>query len=123
MSRFGDLEAEIMDVMWSTPDRRLVRDVWSELAQRRDLAYTTVQTVMDILHRKGWLSREKQGRAYAYWPTRSREDYAAALLGQALETSGDKTGALLRLIERMDADDVAELRNALNALRAGEGRR
>jgi predicted transcriptional regulator len=122
VGRFGDLEAAIMDVVWAATDRLLVRDVWASLNKERELAYTTVQTVMDILHRKGWLDREKQGRAYAYWATRSREDYAASLLGQALEASSNKTGALVRLFEQLDPGEVSELRTALDQLKAQEGR-
>ena len=122
MGRFGDLEAAIMDVVWAATDRVLVRDVCASLNKERELAYTTVQTVMDILHRKGWLAREKQGRAYAYWATGSREDYAASLLGLALEASSNKTGALVRLFEQLDPGEVSELRAALDRLKAQEGR-
>lgn len=114
MREFGDLEAAIMDVMWSaTGDGLRVREVLDELNKSRDLAYTTVQTVMDILRRKGWLAREKDGRAYVYWSTHSRTDYTASLLGQVLDTSQDKTSVLMRLFDRMDPDEVKELRTAL----------
>lgn len=118
MRGFGELEAAIMDVVWATPDRLLVRDVWARLNEDRELAYTTVQTVMDILYRKGWLTREKDGRAYRYWATASREEYAASLLGQVLQASGDKTVALVRLFEQLDPDEVGELRAALDALKS-----
>lgn len=122
MGRFGDLEAAIMDVVWAATDRVLVRDVWLSLNEDRELAYTTVQTVMDILHRKGWLAREKQGRAYSYWTTHTREDYAASLLGQALEASSNKTGALVRLFEQLHPSEVSELRAALDQLKGQDGR-
>jgi predicted transcriptional regulator len=120
---FGDLEAAIMDVVWSTPQPMYVREVRAKLNEDRELAYTSVQTVMDILHRKGWLAREKDGRAYQYWATASRDDYAASLLGQALETSESKTGALLRLFEQMNPREVRQLRAALDERKPRRRRR
>jgi predicted transcriptional regulator len=63
---FGELEAQVMERMWASEAPRTVRDVHTEVTAERPLAYTTVMTVMDKLHRKGWLTREPTGRAYAY---------------------------------------------------------
>jgi len=52
MPRFGDLEAAVMGEVWSAEHPVRVRDVLSGINKRRQLAYTTVQTVMDVLHRK-----------------------------------------------------------------------
>jgi predicted transcriptional regulator len=64
MSRFGDLEATIMDVMWAADRPLRVREVASELHRERPLAFNTVQTVLENLFRKGWLNRSRDGRAY-----------------------------------------------------------
>lgn len=117
MRGFGELEAAIMDIVWSSDDPLAVRDVLERLRAERSLAYTTVQTVMDILHRKGWLSRQKDGRAYRYQPTATREDYAAGLMTEVLAATSDRTAALVRLFERMDPAEVAELRSALDEAR------
>lgn len=117
MPRFGDLEAAIMDRIWSAEGRVSVRDILEDLQQDRSIAYTTVQTVMDILHRKGWLHREKDGRAYRYWPTGSREDYTARLMGEALETSSDRDAALARFVGQMDVAEVHALRKAIDDAR------
>ncbi len=53
-----------MDVVWRTGEPVRVRDVIDGLEPGRDPAYTTVMTVMDNLYRKGWLTRERCGRAY-----------------------------------------------------------
>ncbi|MFD8563603.1 BlaI/MecI/CopY family transcriptional regulator [Streptosporangium canum] len=58
MRRFGDLEAAIMDVMWAADGPLLVREVVARLRPDWELAFITVQTGMDILHRKGWVERE-----------------------------------------------------------------
>lgn len=119
MPRFGDLEAAIMDVMWAAASPLRVREVASQLNRDRPLAFTTVQTVMENLYRKGWLSRRKTGRAYWYVPVRSREDYVAVLMGEALAVADDRAATLLRLLEDMDPAEVAQLRAALDAATGG----
>ena len=68
------LELEIMNVLWDTGAAN-VQTVRQRLGRRRDLAYTTVQTMLNLLHRKGKVKRELQDRTYHYRPavTRRRE--------------------------------------------------
>jgi predicted transcriptional regulator len=115
MARFGDLEAAIMDVMWAAGDPLRVREVADVLNQNRPLAFNTVQTVMENLFRKGWLNRQKSGRAYRYVTVRSREDYVAGLLGEALAVAQDPAATLVRLVEDLDPGEIAQLRVALDA--------
>ena len=77
MRRFGELEAVIMDRLWEWGRPVLVREVVDDLRDERGLAYTTVMTVMENLYRKGWLRRERDGRAWRYEPTGSRSGYTA----------------------------------------------
>jgi predicted transcriptional regulator len=119
MARFGDLEAAIMDVMWAAGGPRPVREVARELNRDRPLAFNTVQTVMENLFRKGWLGRDMNGRAYWYVTVRSREDYVAGLLGEALAAARDPAATLVRLLEDMDPAEGAHLRAALNAAARG----
>jgi predicted transcriptional regulator len=114
---FGELEAAIMDRVWAAGEPVRVRQVVDELLRDRDIAYTTVQTVMEILRRKGWLAREKRGRAAYYWAAASREDYTARLMDEALATAPDRTAALARLFGRMDPAEAAELRKALDQVK------
>ena len=81
MRQFGELEAVIMDRLWEWGRPALVREVVEDLRRDRPLAYTTVMTVMENLHRKGWLRRERDGRAWRYEPTSSR----SAIYGSADE--------------------------------------
>jgi predicted transcriptional regulator len=115
MARFGDLEAAIMDVMWPAGRPLRVREVADELNRDRPLAFNTVQTVMENLFRKGWLNRRKDGRAYWYVAARSREDYVAGLLGEALAVARDPAATLVRLVEDLDPAEIAQLRAALDA--------
>ena len=122
MRGFGDLEAVIMDRLWTWNRPTTVREVLDDLQTYRDIAYTTVLTVMDNLHRKGALTREKDGRAWRYLPARSRDDYAAELLSSVLDEAGDRSETLMRFVSRMRASEVEALRRAL-VERQSKGRR
>lgn len=123
MPRFGELEAAVMAEVWAAERPVRVRDVLSGINRRKHLAYTTVQTVMEVLHRKGWLSRSKDGRANLYAATASREDYIAGLMGEALTETDDRAAALLRFFERMDAGQARDLRRAWDQAKASGHRR
>jgi predicted transcriptional regulator len=114
MRRLGELEVVIMDRLWEWEHPALVRDVVDELGKDRPLAYTTVMTVMENLYRKGWLRRERDGRAWRYEPTGSRSGYTAALMSDALATSADRRTALAHFALQMSPHDAAVLREALD---------
>ena len=114
MRRFGELEAVIMDRLWQWGRPALVREVVDDLHDDRGLAYTTVMTVMENLYRKGWLRRERDGRAWRYEPTGSRSGYTAALINDALATSPDPRTALKHFALQMSPHDAAVLRDALD---------
>jgi predicted transcriptional regulator len=113
MRRFGELEAVIMDRLWEQGRPMLVREMVDDLHGQRPLAYTTVMTVMENLHRKGWLRRERDGRAWRYEPTGSRSGYTAGLMNDALATSSDRRTALAHFVLQMSPHDAALLREAL----------
>src|SRR5437870_772817 len=120
---FGELEAAIMDRVWSAGRPVLVREIHDMLRPEREPAYNTVLTVVEILHRKGWLARERDGRAYRYQATVTREEYAAGLMGEALDASADRAATLRKFAERIGPDEAEQLREALKeARRAGRHR-
>ncbi|MFF0501528.1 BlaI/MecI/CopY family transcriptional regulator [Nocardia aobensis] len=110
--RFGDLEAVVMDRIWSAPDTITVRTVFEDLLRSREIAYTTVMTTMDNLHRKGWLEREREGKAYRYRARLSREQYSAQLMREALG-GGRSDLVLAHFVEQISDDDTAALRKVL----------
>ena len=109
--------------LWATPEPLLVRDVLAALEPERSLAYTTVMTVMDNLHRKGWLQRERNGRAWAYRPTRTQGEYTAELMREALSTSDDRGPALAQFVARMSPAEADLLRQALDEATAAPPKR
>lgn len=113
MRGLGQLEATIMSRVWDTDGPVTVRTVLESLEQDRQIAYTTVMTVMDNLHSKGLLVRERAGRAYAYRAARPREEYEAELMEDVLAGSTDRAATLLHFVERISPDELAELRALL----------
>lgn len=117
MRAFGELEAKIMDLLWLSGDPATVREVLDELrAGRRIIAYTTVMTVMSNLHTKGYLLRDRYGRAYRYRPAESREHYVAELMRTALTSSTDHAATLMRFTEQLSEDESVALRIALRRI-------
>ena len=115
---FGELEAAVMQVLWQRGTPATVREVLPELNAARPLAYTTVMTVLDNLHRKGALSRERDGRAWRYSPTRTRAEHSAAMLQEVLGAARDRDEVLMHFVADLDPDAVASLRTAVEAARS-----
>ena len=74
----GPLEADVMDRLWRRRSAT-VRDIVEDLGRSRELAYTTVMTIMVRLHDKGLLERVRDGKTYVYRPAFTREQHRARL--------------------------------------------
>ena len=119
--RLGDLERAVMDRLWSTSEPQTVRQVHEELSARRDLAYTTVMTVLQRLAKKNLVSQLRDDRAHRYAPMRGRDELVAGLMVDALDQaadSGSRQAALMHFVERVGADEAEALRRALADLEA-----
>jgi len=102
---FGDLETVIMHMVWDRDSPVTVRELLDELRHERAIAYTTVMSTMDNLHRKGWLARAKDGKAYRYTATASREEYSARLMREALAGGGDTEAVLSHFVAEMGGQE------------------
>ncbi|MGH3467977.1 MAG: BlaI/MecI/CopY family transcriptional regulator [Thermocrispum sp.] len=120
MRGFGELESAVMERMWRADGATTVRAVLEELQQDRDIAYTTVMSTMDNLHRKRWLDREKHGKAFHYWPTLSREEYSARLMHEALEDAERPDIVLARFLEQIPHDDSTRLNRVMRQWASGK---
>ncbi|MEH1167694.1 BlaI/MecI/CopY family transcriptional regulator [Micromonospora sp. CPCC 205539] len=118
MTRLGDLERAVMDVLWDvvpgTSDGVTVREV-ADALDGRELAYTTVMTVLDRLAGKGMVQREREGRAWRYRPAASREAHIAQLMLDALDLGGSRDAALVRFARSVTGTEAEVLRAALGA--------
>ena len=83
----GDLEAEIMEFIWSRPAGQgtTVRDVFEVLYERKHIAYTTVMNTMTRLARKNLLRFEKKDQAYIYYPNFTQQEFISRFVGRILE--------------------------------------
>ncbi|MFD0720013.1 BlaI/MecI/CopY family transcriptional regulator [Streptomyces globosus] len=109
----GELEDAVMTRVWQWNRPVTVREVLEDLQQERSIAYTTVMTVMDNLHQKGWVRRESEGRAYRYTAVSTRAAYSAALMNEAWSTSDSPAAALVAFFGMMSAEQREALRDAI----------
>lgn len=116
----GDLERAVLDVLWSADGDgwTTVRQVHARLAADRDIAYTTVMTVMGRLARKGVLVQRRAGRAYSYRAAGSRSELTAEMMRATLSELGeqDRPSALVAFLREADAEELQALRAALERL-------
>jgi predicted transcriptional regulator len=112
----GELETEIMRRLWRRAAPATVRELFEELQQDREIAYTTVMTVLDNLFKKGWLRREMEGRAYRYEPVSSGEEYSARLMRHALDSSPDHVAAFAHFLQQLPTEQVKALEDAYRQL-------
>ncbi|MCX4787547.1 BlaI/MecI/CopY family transcriptional regulator [Streptomyces sp. NBC_01221] len=115
--QLGDLEDAVMTRVWQWNRPVTVREVLEDLQQERSIAYTTVMTVMDNLHQKGWVRREVDGRAYRYTAVSTRAAYSAALMNEAWSRSDNPAAALVAFFGMMSAEQREALRDAMRIVR------
>ena len=119
VTRLGELERSVMDHLWSAPEPQTVRQVHEALSARRDLAYTTIMTVLQRLAKKNLVVQHRDDRAHRYAPMHGRDELVAGLMVDALDQvsdSGSRQAALVHFVERVGADEAAALRRALAEL-------
>jgi len=120
----GNLEREVMDVVWQT-DETTVREVQAVLPRR--VAYTTVMTTLDRLFKKGFVARSRSGRAFVYRALRTRQQTEAAVASGLVSGlfSGDAAMPILsNLVDAVGSqDDGVDLLNALEEMVRDKRRR
>lgn len=101
MAAMGELEQTVMAVLWGHSAAMSVREVFDVITRDRDLAYTTVLTVLDRLAKKGLAKRRLDGRAWLYRPARSRVDEAVVEIRDLLAVldPAERTQVLARITQ------------------------
>lgn len=105
-----------MDHLWDADVPQTVRQVHEALRAQRELAYTTVMTVLQRLARKGLVAQIRDDRAHRYAPVDGRDELVAGLMVDALDQavdSGGRQAALVHFVERVGTDEAEALRRAL----------
>lgn len=108
----GELQLAVMEIVWNHQSVN-VSDVLNILnqQQQRNLAYTTVMTIMSRLAEKGWLIPEKRGRAYFYQAARSRDEAEAEAVGEVVRGLLEDFGelAIAQFVKELDEIDPNHL--------------
>ena len=117
MQGLGELEAAVMNVLWDATEPLKVRGVLERLDTGKPLAYTTVMTVLDNLHRKQWVEREKHGKAYEYEAAFPRDEASARALREVLDSADDPHAVLMRFVATVSDEETDLLRTALSKKR------
>ena len=111
----GALEAAVMDVLWDDGRWMIPAEVHAKLPTGGDLRYTTVMTTLTRLERKGRLDRRKDGRAFAYYPTATRAEWAATRMDEVLNLAEERTATLANFLERLSDSDRTQMRRILGS--------
>ena len=121
--RLAEAEWEVMDGVWHLDRQVTVRDVVDYLYPNGEKAYTTVQTIMNILFEKGVLNRRKIGPVNVYMPTLSREDAAQVetrtLVSRMFEGSFGALATYLVDSGELSQGELDELRVLIEAKEKG----
>ena len=113
-------ELEIMKIVWPL-GRATVRDIYEALRERRPVAYTTVQTMMNILEAKGHLRKEAGGKAQVYIPLRPRQAVVRSMVREFVDRVFDGSARPLLVHLVKDKGLTERERKALQKLLDEEG--
>lgn len=102
----GELQTAVMEILWHEP-HLTVTDVEEKLQKKREIAHTTVSTTLDRMHRKGFLLREKEGKAFVYAPRYSKVEFERGVAQEVLSAllSQYSEPALSAFVELLGEDD------------------
>jgi predicted transcriptional regulator len=107
----GWLEHEVLATLWAATEPMTPAMVQAGLP--RELAYTTVMTVLQRLHAKGLVRRWRSGRAYAYQPALDAAEFAARQMRSALDRGHDRAAVLQRFVAGLSNEDEVLLHDLL----------
>jgi predicted transcriptional regulator len=118
--KLAPVELMLMKSVWRLGEAT-VQQVRDDVASERDLAYTTVLTMLRTLEQKGFLTHEERGRRYVYRPLVSEEQVGTGMLHDLLQRvfDGSPERLLTRLLEVRRLDEE-ELRAMKEIIRRGE---
>lgn len=118
-----DQELELMKIVWELGEPT-VREVYETLRKRRQVAYTTVMTMMNVLADKGRLRKRKDGKAYVYRPAEPRKKVVGSMVkdfvGRVFD--GSAKPLLVQLVEdrKLSEEDLDEIRRMIRESEGGK---
>jgi predicted transcriptional regulator len=119
LTHLGDLERAVMDVMWDSPEPLTATGLRDALnasgSQGKDLAITTVMTVLSRLEAKNFVVRDRDARPHLYSAAMTREDHVAELMHEVLGSASDRDAVLARFVGQVTQRDAERLRRLLDS--------
>lgn len=109
--RLGDLQHDVMETLWAGGDWLTPREVAGRLS--RDLAYTTIMTVLSRLAEQNILDRRRRGRAFEYRAILTHDEFYADRLTNVLDDSKSTELALARFVDQLTPAQRSELAELL----------
>ncbi|RAX46720.1 transcriptional regulator [Arthrobacter sp. AQ5-06] len=125
MASLGELERAVMDLLWAGHEPATANTLRDRLAttteangdaaghEGKELAVTTVLTVLSRLEKKGLVERERGTRPHRYQAVSSREDHTAELMHEVLGSAPDREAVLARFIGSVTDTEAETLRKLL----------
>ena len=118
LAHLGDLERAVMDVVWDSPEPLAATGLRDALnasgAQEKELAITTVMTVLSRLEAKGFVVRDRDARPHLYRAAMMREEHVAELMHEVLGSASDRDAVLARFVGQVTPSDAERLRRLLD---------
>jgi predicted transcriptional regulator len=120
----GDLQTEVMRIVWRLGEAT-VDDVRAAQPRRSRVAYTTIQTVLNRLHDRGLLTRERRGKAFVYRAAYAESEVVARSIGDRLAGASTdvRRAALVHLVEGLEPEELDEVARLANRIRRERRRR
>ncbi|MFU8946931.1 BlaI/MecI/CopY family transcriptional regulator [Mycetocola zhadangensis] len=121
MATLGELERSVMDVLWSADESisaNELRDRLDSGTGAKEVAVTTVLTVLSRLENKGFVERDRSSRPHLYRSVTTRAEHTADLMHEVLGAAPDREAALARFIGQVSPEEAETLRALLSGPRA-----
>ncbi len=118
----GSLESEVMELIWSNNIEVSVRDVYEALALKREIAYTTVMTIMGRLADKKLLTKRKEGNAFLFTPAIAKDEFTAQMVDNVVDDlladfSDAALASFINRVGKKDRDSIEKLEKMLKTAR------
>ncbi|MEM1127820.1 MAG: BlaI/MecI/CopY family transcriptional regulator [Bacteroidota bacterium] len=119
LTPLGETEMELLHLVWELGEAT-VADVHARILQRRQVAYTTIMTVLKKLATKGYLDYRKDGTSYVYHPARTPGEVQHSVLQSIMQKVflGSPSALVHTLVSResLTPDEIQELRALIESL-------
>jgi len=121
-NRPSDGELRILNVLWKQGPAT-VREVFEQIGEQNAIGYTTVLKVLQVMHEKGFVTRDEAERRHVYTASVSRDDVQEQVVDDLLGTvfDGSRKRLVMRILSQTKAtqDELAEIRNIIAQMEKG----